>query len=431
MRRRRGRWSQTESRGGGGSVNFSIDGGILPPRPPGIIQKEKRRGYRKNQKRRKTTKTPKKEQILARSRDLLEGALATGNVNGDDCKCGDCGEDVFWSMIDVDASTGRSPNRTQQDPTGRKKVTATGEDGWKVRDSTHSKQQKKMSTMHIGSYKSVGTHSDGVGAGLSSRGVGWGLEGVSWGDMMLEEHPELVGPLGQIDHRNEAEMEETFMPLGLDRVSGCDFFLWDTSEMSDGNYRRLMEWVYWHGWEVEEESRTRLSAWPGYHLCRKWAPRRVVVEVEEEITEETRKMLEREREEELWQRERAERRFKKGSGSGGARAVATRVAAAPVKTVATKVIEELSAPGSDVGRRNGCPVFQFCKEGRACPTAGCRYVHGDTIPVKETCCGGPRDGPHAGDPAYCSKRVAPAGRTPCIFLHPDQTWTADLVVRRA
>jgi hypothetical protein len=41
----------------------------------------------------------------------LEGALATGNVNGDDCKCGDCGEDVFWSMIDVDASTGRKPDK--------------------------------------------------------------------------------------------------------------------------------------------------------------------------------------------------------------------------------------------------------------------------------------------------------------------------------
>jgi hypothetical protein len=254
---------------------------------------------------------------------------------------------------------------------------------------------------------------------------------MDWGDILLEEHPELVGALGRIDHRGESEMERTFLPLGLDRVSGADFFVWDTSEMSDGNYRRLMEWVYWHGWDVEEESRTRLRAEPGFRLCRAWVPKREEVEVvEEEITEETRRMLEQEREEELWQRERAERRFRKGSGSGGAR-VAARVAAAPVKTVATKVVEELSAPGTDVGRRNGCPVpNQFCKEGRACPTAGCKFFHGDTIHVKETCCGGPRDGPHAGDPAYCSKRVAPVGRTPCIFLHPDQTWTPELVVRR-
>ena len=285
-----------------------------------------------------------------------------------------------------------------------------------------------MSTMHIGSYKSVGTHSDGVGAGLSSSGaaaaavggwVGVGLEGVSWGDILLEEHPELVGPLGQIDHRNEAEMEQTFLPLGLDRVSGCDFFLWDTSEMSDGNYRRLMEWVYWHGWEVEEESRTRLSAWPSHHLCRAWVPRREEVEVEEEITEETRRMLEQEREEELWQRERAERRFKKGSGSGGARVAARAVAApGPVKTVAVK--EELSAPGSDVGRRNGCPVARFCKEGRACPTAGCRYVHGDTIPrIDEPCKFG----------AACGSGDA-AKRATCLRMHPGETWTADLVVRR-
>jgi len=285
-----------------------------------------------------------------------------------------------------------------------------------------------MSTVHIGSYKSVGTHSDGVGAGLSSTvGVaGWvgaaAIEGCGWGDILLEEHPELLGPLGQIDHRGESEMERTFLPLGLDRVSGCDFFVWDTSEMSDGNYRRLMEWVYWHGWDVEEESRTLLRAEPGFHLCRPWVPRREVEVVEEEITEETRRMLEQEREEELWQRERAERRFRKGSGSGGARVVARAVvAAAPVKTVAVKVVEELSAPGSDVGRRNGCPVARFCKEGRACPTAGCRYVHGDTIPrIDEPCKFG----------AACGSGDA-AKRATCLRMHPGETWTADLVVKRA
>jgi hypothetical protein len=298
--------------------------------------------------------------------------------------------------------------------------------------------------MHIGSYKSVETHSDGVGAGLSSIEGGWVGAAVAaamdWGDILLEEHPELVGALGRIDHRGESEMERTFLPLGLDRVSGADFFVWDTSEMSDGNYRRLMEWVYWHGWDVEEESRTRLRAEPGFRLCRAWVPKREEVEVvEEEITEETRRMLEQEREEELWQRERAERRFKKGSGSGGARVVARAVVAAPgpVKskvvatkvieelsapgtTVAVKVVEELSAPGSDVGRRNGCPVARFCKEGRACPTAGCRYVHGDTIPrIDEPCKFG----------AACGSGDA-AKRATCLRMHPGETWTADLVVRR-
>ena len=276
-----------------------------------------------------------------------------------------------------------------------------------------------MSTMHIGSYKSVETHSDGVGAGLSSiEGVA-GVDGMDWGDILLEEHPELLGPLGQIDHRGESEMERTFLPLGMDRVSGSDFFVWDTSEMSDGNYRRLMEWVYWHGWHVEEESRTLLRAEPGFHLCRVWAPpRKDGVEVEEEITEETRRLLEREREEELWQRERAERRFKKGSG--GARAVAA-PGPAKSKVVATKVVEELSAPGSDVGRRNGCPVARFCKEARACPTAGCRYVHGDTIPrIDEPCKFG----------ATCGSGDA-AKRATCLRMHPGEKWTAELVVKRA
>ena len=188
-----------------------------------------------------------------------------------------------------------------------------------------------------------------------------------------------------------------------------------------------MEWVYWHGWHVEEESRTLLRAEPGFHLCRVWTPKREEVEVvEEEITEGTRKMLEREREEELWQRERAERRFKKGSGSGPVRGtVAAPVRAAapgqgPVKTAA-RVIEELSAPGTDVGRRNGCPVARFCKEARACPTAGCRYVHGDTIPrIDEQCKFG----------ATCGSGDA-AKRATCLRMHPGEKWTAELVVKRA
>jgi hypothetical protein len=40
------------------------------------------------EKSKKKKEKTKKEQILVRNRDLLEGALATGNVNGDDCKCG-------------------------------------------------------------------------------------------------------------------------------------------------------------------------------------------------------------------------------------------------------------------------------------------------------------------------------------------------------
>ena len=42
-------------------------------------------GVLEKSKKKKKQKKTKKEQILARNRDLLEGALATGNVNGDDC----------------------------------------------------------------------------------------------------------------------------------------------------------------------------------------------------------------------------------------------------------------------------------------------------------------------------------------------------------
>jgi len=71
-------------------------------------------------------------------------------------------------------------------------------------------------------------------------------------------------------------------------------------------------------------------------------------------------------------------------------------------------------------------IPRFCKDAEACANKDttCNYVHGDTIAVKETVCGGPREGEHAGNAAHCSKRAT------CCHLHPDQVWTPTLVIHR-
>lgn len=61
-------------------------------------------------------------------------------------------------------------------------------------------------------------------------------------------------------------------------------------------------------------------------------------------------------------------------------------------------------------------VPRFCvKCDPAAPAEGCRYVHADTMPrVDKPCSFG----------EGCSKRAA------CLFMHPGETWTADLVISR-
>lgn len=97
----------------------------------------------------------------------------------------------------------------------------------------------------------------------------------------------------------------------------------------------------------------------------------------------------------------------------------------PVLNGTPKVVNRLqilSKPGTDTGRRKSCPVPRFCKDGKKCQTRGCPYVHGDTIPRVNKPCGFGCDC-GASDPS--GKK-----RSQCLYMHPGETWTADLVIRR-
>jgi hypothetical protein len=65
--------------------------------------------------------------------------------------------------------------------------------------------------------------------------------------------------------------------------------------------------------------------------------------------------------------------------------------------------------------------MRFCRA-TACTEAGCRYVHGDTIPKMDKPCGfGATCG--ASDPTGLK-------RSQCIYMHPGEVWTADLCIHR-
>jgi hypothetical protein len=264
----------------------------------------------------------------------------------------------------------------------------------------------------------------------------------SWGEVDNMRAPQILSVCPQ-DLRGKDELMATFGPRGLVDADEDGIFLTDL--LSDADYCTFMRWLYRHGWDVVNEIREGVEAYPAFFLCREWIPR--VEVVHEALSAERAAELEADREDMLRDRERMERKHKLkearaagiklpqergtlfGSGGGGgwgSSAPAPRqvqlagTAASKGLKAAPKVEEPLSAPGSDVGRRNGCPVGRFCKEGTACPTAGCRYVHGDTIPkINEPCRFG--EGCGSGDPAK---------RATCLRMHPGETWTPDLVIHR-
>ena len=267
----------------------------------------------------------------------------------------------------------------------------------------------------------------------------------SWGACDNMRSPQILSVCRQ-DLRGKDELLATFGPRGLEEAAEGIFL---TADLSDEDYCACMRWLYWHGWDVVNEIREGVEAYPAFFLCREWIPKKV--EVHEALSAEQAALLEEDREAMLRDRERMERRHKLkeakaagiklpqeksslfapstgGGGGGWSSAPAPRVVQLAgtmaskglIAPKAPKVEEPLSAPGTDVGKRNGCPVARFCKEGTACPTAGCRYVHGNTIPrVNEPCKFG--EGCGSGDAAK---------RATCLRMHPGETWTPELVIKR-
>ena len=79
-------------------------------------------------------------------------------------------------------------------------------------------------------------------------------------------------------------------------------------------------------------------------------------------------------------------------------------------------------PSAAPAKKKAPSVPRFCRAAGTCTEAGCRYVHGDTIPRVDKPCGfGAACG--ASDPSGLK-------RSQCLYMHPGETWTEGLVVRR-
>lgn len=215
-------------------------------------------------------------------------------------------------------------------------------------------------------------------------------DGPLWGDLLIPVGTPMdistLPPLAPLELPPARPLcgEEEFWAQPWAEAVECHWAdCYDTSEVSDDDWIAMMTWLYSVGWEVTSETRKCVRAFPDNQPARVWV---------------------------------APNRFELAAMKEEAPAHVHVGCSAPKPTPA------LAAPGSDKGRRKGTPIPRFCKAGKACEEAGCRYIHGDTIPrVNQPCSFGAACG--ASDPTGVK-------RSQCLHMHPGETWTEGMVITR-
>ena len=167
--------------------------------------------------------------------------------------------------------------------------------------------------------------------------------------------------------------------------------VYNTSALSDEEWNAMMSWLYWKGWWVDDAGRDCVCAeaddLPARHWC---PPRPETPELEPAECVGPRKVV-------CWDDDEP---------------------AAP-KAPKKKALRA-AFPSAD--GKAPVPVMRFCRAVGTCTEAGCRYVHGDTIPKIDRPCGfGAECG--ASDPTGLK-------RSQCIYMHPGEEWSAELCIHR-
>jgi hypothetical protein len=230
---------------------------------------------------------------------------------------------------------------------------------------------------------------------------------VLWGDLMYNEELAEDRRLGRVRpafdavaHRKQQALSaQAALEAEMEALSAQEALIWgqpfarnlemywtdcyDTRPLTDAEYADCMTWLYDQGWEVEGEIRCGMKAWPAD------LPPRV------------------------WVAPRAPSRF---DGLSSAEPQAQ----APVRASGdTRSVGHQNRPAG----KKSVTVPRFCRAsggGVACADAACRYVHADTMPRLDKPCG---FGSSCGG-------SDPAKRAACLYMHPGETWSADLVITR-
>jgi hypothetical protein len=194
---------------------------------------------------------------------------------------------------------------------------------------------------------------------------------ILWGDLLVDKAALAAAPARTPDPEPALRgSEEEFWAFAWTfKLHELSSDVYDTTELTDAEYTVMMTWLYEKGWWVGDYERSWVSFEPDNLPARRWCP---------PSDEAPRKVV-----------------------SFG------------TSTCCGHKKEKKAAANA--------PILRFCRS-TPCTEEGCLYVHDDTIPrVDRPCAFGERCG--AADPTGLK-------RSQCLYMHPGETWSADLVIRR-
>ncbi len=193
---------------------------------------------------------------------------------------------------------------------------------------------------------------------------------LNWGDLLCPVDAESTTPPPESVNRG-SEGEFWSAPWGT-KIHELTPDVYDTSALSDVEYNAMMSWLYWNGWWVGDFERSWVPFEPDNMPARRWCP-------------------------------------------------PADTPTGPVKVVHFGCSHAGHHHKKEKKSDSTAPILRFCRA-TECTEEGCRYIHGDTIPrVDRQCAFGSTCG--GGDATGLK-------RSQCLYMHPGETWTADIVIRR-
>lgn len=217
-----------------------------------------------------------------------------------------------------------------------------------------------------------------------------GDAGTLWGDLVfvaeptIQSRPAVPAPL----RRRANTVDDFWAQPWATNLTELWSDAYDTSRLTDAEWEGMMTWLFDNGWDVSDWDRQGVSCEYDNAPPRVWIAPRVLEELAEADAAAPRRG---------YSRSCAHTQKPAAAGAPSCAAAAPKPAKEKVAVV----------------------IPRFCRAGAACTDAGCRYTHGDTIPVQNKPC--------AFDGRCCGDK-----RATCTYLHPSEgeVWTPDLVRHR-
>ena len=220
-----------------------------------------------------------------------------------------------------------------------------------------------------------------------------------WGDLMFAAEPgvqsrPLVVPVPV--RRRANTVDDFWAQSWATNLTELWSDAYDTSRLTDDEWEAMMGWLFENGWDVGDWDRQGVSCEYDNAPQRVWIAPRILEELAAADASATR------------------RGYSRSCGHSRANTV---------EEFATRDFCLAPKPDAGVARTQkekvAVVIPRFCRAAGACADAGCRYTHGDTIPVQNKPC--------AFDGRCCGDK-----RATCVYLHPSEgeVWSADLVRHR-